>query len=134
MSKVISIHLPSLLRKMGQHNLGVLKQAAILHHCHITRVRRSRNWQIEGDVHCLAELASYLSVEQLNLTEQSALDSFTKKLSAGLTPYADYLIPLSTRLVQLIRQNPAITLNELMSLTQCSESQARTARFEADDW
>lgn len=57
-----------------------------------------------------------------------------QKLESALLQYADKLEPLDAKLIRLITDNPAITLGELMQLTQCTVTEARLARFQADSW
>ncbi|MFB2719725.1 ribosome recycling factor family protein [Shewanella xiamenensis] len=124
----ISIPLPSLIHRIGREAAKRAQAMALKHGCELKRVRRSRNWSITGQA---IAIQSYCA----ELTAQSDAAEFAfliKKIDTALLQHADKLEPLSAKLVRLINQNPAITLGELMQQTQCSISEARLARFEAE--
>lgn len=74
-----------------------------------------------------------LQAEQL-LMADGAFRYLIQKLESALLQHADKLEPLDAKLIRLITDNPAITLGELMQLTQCTVTEARLARFQADSW
>ncbi|WP_088210161.1 ribosome recycling factor family protein [Shewanella sp. Shew256] len=124
----ISIPLPSLIHRIGREAVKRAQAIAVQKGCELKRIRRSRNWSITGQAiaiqSCCAELKA-----QSDITEFAFM---IKKIDSGLLQHADKLEPLSAKLVRLINQNPAITLGELMQQTQCTMSEARLARFEAE--
>ncbi|QYJ70817.1 ribosome recycling factor family protein [Shewanella sp. FJAT-51649] len=124
----ISIPLPSLIHRIGREAVKRAQAIAVQKGCELKRIRRSRNWSITGQAiaiqSCCAELKA-----QSDITEFAFM---IKKIDSGLLQHADKLEPLGAKLVRLINQNPAITLGELMQQTQCTMSEARLARFEAE--
>lgn len=74
-----------------------------------------------------------LQAEQLLMSDGS-FRYLIQKLESALLQHADKLEPLDAKLIRLITDNPAITLGELMQLTQCTVTEARLARFQADSW
>ena len=75
----------------------------------------------------------HVQAEQL-LMADGAFRYLIQKLESALLQHADKLEPLDAKLIRLITDNPAITLGELMQLTQCTVTEARLARFQADSW
>lgn len=57
-----------------------------------------------------------------------------KKAKMLAREYQEQLEPKSAKLVRLVKQNPSITLAELMHITHCTIAEARTARFNADSF
>ncbi|WP_119967615.1 MULTISPECIES: ribosome recycling factor family protein [Shewanella] len=125
----ITISLPSLIHRIGRESVNQAKVIAVEHHCELKRVRRSRNWTLVGEA---IKVQSFNS--QLNSVSQESFAYLSKKISAALIVHADKLEPLEAKLIRLITETPSITLAELIQQTQCTEVQARTARFEADTW
>ncbi|MEZ9237439.1 ribosome recycling factor family protein [Shewanella sp. 10N.286.52.A9] len=125
----ITISLPSLIHRIGRESVNQAKVIAVEHHCELKRVRRSRNWTLVGEA---IKVQSFNS--QLNSVSQESFAYLNKKVSAALIVHADKLEPLEAKLIRLITETPSITLAELIQQTQCTEVQARTARFEADTW
>lgn len=83
---------------------------------------------------CSAHLqAESLLAKQLK-AKNGQFGYLIKKLETALLQHADKLEPLDAKLIRLITDNPAITLGELMQLTQCTITEARLARFQADSW
>ncbi|MGL5666925.1 MAG: ribosome recycling factor family protein [Shewanella sp.] len=124
----ISIPLPSLIHRIGREAVKRAQAIAVQNGCELKRVRRSRNWSITGKAIAIQSCC-------VELTAQSDIAEFAfmiKKIDSGLLQHADKLEPLGAKLVRLINQNPAITLGELMQQTQCTMSEARLARFEAE--
>lgn len=124
----ISIPLPSLIHRIGREAVKRAQAIAVQNGCELKRVRRSRNWSITGQAIAIQSCCAELKV-QSDITEFAFM---IKKIDSGLLQHADKLEPLSVKLVRLINQNPAITLGELMQQTQCTMSEARLARFEAE--
>ncbi|MFB2649390.1 ribosome recycling factor family protein [Shewanella mangrovisoli] len=124
----ISIPLPSLIHRIGREAVKRAQAIAVQKGCELKRVRRSRNWSITGQAIAIQSCC-------VELTAQSGTAEFAfmiKKIDSGLLQHADKLEPLGAKLVRLINQNLAITLGELMQQTQCTMSEARLARFEAE--
>ncbi|BDQ67625.1 ribosome recycling factor family protein [Shewanella xiamenensis] len=124
----ISIPLPSLIHRIGREAAKRAQAMALKHGCELKRVRRSRNWSITGQAIAIQSCCGELTAQ----SDAAEFAFMIKKIDSGLLQHADKLEPLSAKLVRLINQNPAITLGELMQQTQCSISEARLARFEAE--
>ncbi|MEL4281199.1 MULTISPECIES: ribosome recycling factor family protein [Shewanella] len=124
----ISIPLPSLIHRIGREAVKRAQAIAVQKGCELKRVRRSRNWSITGQAIAIQSCC----VELKALSDTAEFTFLIKKIDSGLLQHADKLEPLSAKLVRLINQNPAITLGELMQQTQCTMSEARLARFEAE--
>ncbi|GIU24492.1 ribosome recycling factor family protein [Shewanella sp. MBTL60-007] len=133
MNQEIAISLPSLIHRIGRE---VVKQAQLFakqYNCELKRVRRSRNWGLTGEAVQIQALSQHLKTQQLSAgtTEFAYL---IRKVDTALLSHADKLEPLAAKLVRLIEQDPNITLAELIHLTDCTQAEARTARFEAETW
>ncbi len=91
-----------------------------------------------GEAIKIQSCSAHLQVELLPAKQLTAKDDqfgyLIKKLETALLQHADKLEPLDAKLIRLITDNPAITLGELMQLTQCTITEARLARFQADSW
>ncbi|PWF64020.1 ribosome recycling factor [Shewanella sp. BC20] len=124
----ISIPLPSLIHRIGREAVKRAQAIAVQKGCELKRVRRSRNWIITGQAIAIQSCC----VELKALSDIAEFAFMIKKIDSGLLQHADKLEPLGAKLVRLINQNPAITLGELMQQTQCTMSEARLARFEAE--
>lgn len=107
---------------MGGENVKQLKQTAAQFQCELKRVRRSRNWQLSGKVETLDEFAQHVKGQEV--VQDSPF--FVEKVLAGIRPHQQQSMP--ERLAQLITDNPAITLAEMMEKTGCTIAQARLAR------
>ena len=123
----ITISLPSLIHRIGGDHAKRAKAIAAENRCELKRIRRSRNWQIAGEA---LNLKAFLDV--IRSQDDENLHFVIKKLENGLTKHSDKLEPLEAKLIRLVMENPNITLAELMSETNCTLIQARTARFEAE--
>ncbi|ASI94588.1 ribosome recycling factor family protein [Vibrio rotiferianus] len=123
----ITIPLPSLIHRIGGDNAKRAKAIAVEKKCELKRIRRSRNWQITGEALDLKAFLDHIRVE-----EAEPMRFMISKIEVGLTKHSDKLEPLEAKLVRLVSENPNITLAELMSETNCTIAQARTARFEAE--
>lgn len=133
MNDDISISLPSLIHRIGREAVKQAQAIATQYDCELKRVRRSRNWCIVGAAIKIQSCCAHLKAEQL-LMADGAFRYLIQKLESALLQHADKLEPLDAKLIRLITDNPAITLGELMQLTQCTVTEARLARFQADSW
>ncbi|MGI2196938.1 ribosome recycling factor family protein [Shewanella baltica] len=138
MNDDISISLPSLIHRIGREAVKQAQAIAAQYDCELKRVRRSRNWCIVGAAIKIQSCSAHLQSEPLLAQQLIANDGqfgyLIKKLESALLQHADKLEPLDAKLIRLIADNPAITLGELMQLTQCTITEARLARFQADSW
>ena len=133
MNDDITILLPSLIHRIGREAVKQAQAIATQYDCELKRVRRSRNWCIVGAAVKIQSCSAHLQAEQ-RLMADGAFRYLIQKLESALLQYADKLEPLDAKLIRLITDNPAITLGELMQLTQCTVTEARLARFQADSW
>ncbi len=133
MNDDITILLPSLIHRIGREAVKQAQAIATQYDCELKRVRRSRNWCIVGAAIKIQSCTAHLQAEQ-RLMADGAFRYLIQKLESALLQYADKLEPLDAKLIRLITDNPAITLGELMQLTQCTVTEARLARFQADSW
>lgn len=131
MNDDITILLPSLIHRIGREAVKQAQTIATQYNCELKRVRRSRNWCIVGAAIKIQSCTAHLQAEQ-RLMADGAFRYLIQKLESALLQYADKLEPLDAKLIRLITDNPAITLGELMQLTQCTVTEARLARFQAD--
>lgn len=127
--KTITTPLPSLIHRMGSDNTKKAKLVALECGCEIKRIRRSRNWQVVGDEHSFKKLS-----ERLRLSEPETMQFLIRKIDERLTTYNDKLERIEDKLKRLVIQNSSITLAELMQITNCSITEARFARFDADSF
>ncbi|WP_045458746.1 ribosome recycling factor family protein [Vibrio campbellii] len=123
----ITISLPSLIHRIGGDHAKRAKAIVAENKCELKRIRRSRNWQITGEA---LDLKAFL--DRIKAEEAEPMRFMVNKMEAGLAKHRDKLEPLEAKLIRLIMENPNITLAELMSETNCTIAQARTARFEAE--
>ena len=123
----ITISLPSLIHRIGGDHAKRAKAIAAENKCELKRIRRSRNWQIAGEALNLKAFLDCIKAE-----EAESMRFMVNKMEAGLAKHSDKLEPLEAKLIRLVMENPNITLAELMSETNCTIAQARTARFEAE--
>ncbi|EGU32809.1 ribosome recycling factor family protein [Vibrio scophthalmi] len=120
---LITIALPSLIHRIGRTSMSTARELALQYECELKRVRRSRHWQLVGEF------------AQIELFKQALIDSdvivYQFMLSKITTALVNVEPPLTLeqQLAQLILNNPTITIAELVSLTHCSEAEARVARF-----
>ncbi|WP_050910864.1 ribosome recycling factor family protein [Vibrio campbellii] len=123
----ITIPLPSFIHRIGGDHAKRAKAIAAENKCELKRIRRSRNWQITGEA---LDLKAFL--DRIKVEEAEPMRFMVNKMEAGLAKHSDKLEPLEAKLIRLVMENPNITLAELMSETNCTIAQARTARFEAE--
>ncbi|MCU8023452.1 MULTISPECIES: ribosome recycling factor family protein [unclassified Shewanella] len=133
MNDDISISLPSLIHRIGREAVKQAQAIAAQYDCELKRVRRSRNWCMVGAAIKIQSCTAHLQAEQLLMADGS-FRYLIQKLESALLQHADKLESLDAKLIRLITDNPAITLGELMQLTQCTVTEARLARFQADSW
>lgn len=126
-SNKLTISLPSLIHRIGGEHAKRAKMIAMEKKCELKRVRRSRNWMVTGDA---LDLNCFL--EHIKSEEPEVLRFVINKMEVGLAAHQDKLEPLEAKLIRLVIENPNVTLAELMAETNCSISQARTARFDAE--
>ncbi|MDG3087897.1 ribosome recycling factor family protein [Vibrio hannami] len=127
--KAITIALPSLIHRIGGEQAKRARSLAENYHCKLSRVRRSRNWQITGLAIKQSEFC-----EHIKSTEPETMAFLVRKLEEGLERHKDKLEPKEERLRRIITENPNITLNELMAMTNCSISETRKARFDNETY
>ncbi|MGL5047512.1 MAG: ribosome recycling factor family protein [Shewanella sp.] len=133
MNDNITISLPALIHRIGREAVKQAQAIATQYDCELKRVRRSRHWCMVGKALKIQSCSAHLQAEPL-LVADGAFGYLIKKLESALLQHADKLEPLDAKLIRLITDNPAMTLGELMQLTQCTMTQARLARFQADSW
>ncbi|MCL1146852.1 ribosome recycling factor family protein [Shewanella marinintestina] len=129
----ITIALPSLIHRIGREPVKLAQSVAKQWGCELKRVRRSRNWGLTGEALQVQSFTRQLKAMQLTMSK-AEFAYLIKKLDAGLLNHADKLESLEDKLARFIRQEPNITLAELIHLTGCTMTEARTARFNADAW
>ncbi|MEH0689773.1 ribosome recycling factor [Vibrio cholerae] len=132
---LVTLALPSLVQKLGREKCQNLKRLAQQHHCVLSRVRRSRHWQLVGEEGTLKALCH----ELLNSEDSSEDYAYVRQkiemlINARVAARAPAPLPLNIQLAQLIAGNPNITLTELMEKTDCTLAQARSARFQEESW
>ena len=119
MAMPVKITLSGFVRRT--ENTQVLKVDIRSTGAKLTRKGRSRNWLLEADAEQIREI--------IKLISQSGENSWlwlTKKL------YEDRPKLNSNELRKLAKQNPAMTVAQLTSLTDCSLLEARMALDEFD--
>jgi hypothetical protein len=139
MNEAITISLPSLIHRIGRDAVNRAKVIATQYHCELKRVRRSRNWGLTGEAINIQLFAGQLKAASLQAGElktgnDAEFRYLIQKIETALLGHADKLEPLAAKLVRLINETPNITLAELIHITDCTMSEARTARFDADAW
>lgn len=112
MAAVITIILPSFLRKSLK--AYALKALIRDHGCTLNRIGRSRNWQLTGTTEQLEQI-----VHDIAHSNEESWQWLVKKLSS----HVEYTTHES--LLALAKRNPNITVNELMTKSNCTLAQAR---------
>lgn len=133
MKQEITISLPSLIHRIGREAVKQAQAVAQQFNCELKRVRRSRNWGLAGEAMQIQAFNQHLKTQQLSAGTTEFVH-LIRKVDTALLSHGDKLEPLAAKLVRLIEQDPNITLAELMHLTDCTQAEARTARFEAETW
>ena len=129
MNDKITISLPSLIHRIGREEVKQAKEMALQHDCDLKRVRRSRNCAVSGEAIKIQQFSVTLKIEN-----GDKFRYLIQKITTALLDHSDKLEPLDAKLVRLITDNPNITLAELIHITDCTMTEARTARFDADSW
>ncbi len=111
---MFEIPLNSFVRRINKPDIlkAVIKNSG----ARLTRVGRSRNWKISAD---LTQVEAIL--HQAQAEEEPSWQWFITQLSQ----YKPQLTVID--LVNIIKNEPLITLNQLMAKTDCSTSDARAA-------
>lgn len=129
MNDRVTIVLRSLVRYIGREQTAQLRESAAQHGCVLQRIRRSRDWQIEGTSHQLQQFCQYCRAPNQPVHPfmiQRMQDTLAKLPNPRPTDQSEAL-------KQLVRENRAITLADLMAQTDCTLSEARTARYAVED-
>lgn len=95
----------------------------------LKRIRRSRNWELIGDIDAVTK-----TNEKLLAQKSEKFRHLKEKITQALASYEETFEPLEEKLKRLIREKPTITLSELMEKTNCTLAKARTARSEGEEW
>lgn len=132
---LVTLALPSLVQKLGREKCQSLKRLAQQHHCVLSRVRRSRHWQLVGEEGALNALCHELLSREDSCEDYAYVrQKIDTLINARVAARAPAPLPLNIQLAQLIAGNPNITLTELMEKTDCTLAQARAARFQEESW
>lgn len=123
------IPLPSFIHRIGGEQAKHAKQLAIESRCKLNRIRRSRHWQLEGD---LESVMSLLVTLRQSYAEPMAF--LIKKIDESLMSIQTEPESKTAILQRLIVVDPDITLAELMHQTDCTITEARQARFTSDSF
>ncbi|WP_295895419.1 ribosome recycling factor family protein [uncultured Vibrio sp.] len=123
----VCIALPSLIHRMGGERVKQAKMSALEYQCELKRVRRSRNWQLVGEPHALAEYRSSFSHDH-----DDPFVYLIKKLDHALSGLELDVETMEEKLEKIIKGTPNVTLAELIQMTDCTTAQARRARFDLD--
>lgn len=111
-TSIIQIILPSFLRR-------VMKAYALKAHIRelggeLNRIGRSRNWQLKANREQLEDI-----INTIESNQETSWQWVAKKLREHVT-YTTF-----ESLLQIAKNKPGITVNELMAKTDCTISQAR---------
>ena len=111
-TSIIQIILPSFLRR-------VMKAYALKAHIRelggeLNRIGRSRNWQLKANREQLEDI-----INTIESNQETSWQWVAKKLREHVT-YTTF-----ESLLQIAKNKPGITVNELMGKTDCTISQAR---------
>lgn len=121
----ISVPLPSLIHRLGGSDVAKLKTLASQHKCELKRVRRSRNWVLQGmwqDVNAFTQ-----AVPGLRLVKETYfLSKVTPVLRATKTETPQEM------LMRLLKDQPDLTVAELVDATGCELTEVRRARIESE--
>ena len=112
MSKVATITLPSFLRRIMKAYL--LKAHIRALGCQLTRIGRSRNWQLKASSEQINDVV--LLIEQSNEQSWLWLAKHLRTKNQQLT---------HETLLSIARKNQGITVNDLMAKTDCTVADAR---------
>ncbi|EGU48060.1 hypothetical protein VII00023_17524 [Vibrio ichthyoenteri ATCC 700023] len=120
---LITISLPSLIHRIGRTSVILARELALENRCELKRLRRSRHWQLSGEFTHIEQFKIALKAHD-SVSYQFILTKISSQLTMLEPPQT-----IEQQLAALIISHPAITLAELISLTHCSEAEARLARF-----
>ncbi|MGD8109289.1 ribosome recycling factor family protein [Vibrio sp. TRT 17S01] len=95
--------------------------------CELKRIRRSRNWQVTGNIESIQKWISKMKTEHFDTCQ-----FLITKVDDGLRQVKVSDEPTEAQLITLIQTTPNMTLFELMEQTSCTLAQARKARFIAE--
>ncbi|WP_428771595.1 ribosome recycling factor family protein [Vibrio sp.] len=123
----ITISFPALIHRIGGDQVKLARQQAETCGCKLKRVRRSRNWQASGNIEQFSQW-----LEQLKQLQALELSYLINRIQSQLNDKREAIQPLPERLQQMVKQNPNLTLAEMMAETGCTMAQARQARFDAE--
>lgn len=112
MKTIITVKLPSFLRRIV--NSDVLKAHIKETGCNLTRIGRSRNWQLKASVSQLQNIVLFIEYE--NEDSWIWLSTLLKK---------EYLHLSHDSLLALARRLDNVTITSLMAHTDCTLVQAR---------
>lgn len=87
--------------------------------CHLKRIRRSRHWQLSGEENQLRLFSDQLEDETLQWINK-AIEKVVPKPKVALS--------------QLLADNPAMTVGQLVLETGCSMAEARRAIDQHEDF
>ncbi|MCF6455870.1 ribosome recycling factor family protein [Pseudoalteromonas sp. MMG024] len=111
---MLEIQLNSFVRRIARAN--ELKTLIKASGANLTRKGRSRNWQLQGEWHQFALIIELAETQN----EPSWLWVITQLKSVKPKPSA-------SELIEIVRQNPTITLTQLMAKTDCTLIEGRQA-------
>jgi hypothetical protein len=109
-SKMLSIKLNNFLHRIDCK--ATMIELATQHCCSLKRIRRSKNWLLMGNQSQLVEISDKLRQKKV-LWIAEAIDKALPKPTFSLT--------------LIMKSNPAMTVNRLMTETGCTLIEARCA-------
>lgn len=109
---IIQIILPSMIRRAFK--AYALKAKIREFGGDLSRIGRSRNWQLKATTEQLETI-----IQSIEASEEESWYWVAKKLREHVT-YTTF-----DSLLQIAKNNPGITVNELMAKTDCTIAQAR---------
>ncbi|RKF19905.1 hypothetical protein DBZ36_05450 [Alginatibacterium sediminis] len=138
----ISVSLPSLVRKFG--SVADLKDKFLDFDCRLSRIRRSRNWKLTAKrEQLLIVLAAFESSNEAQIVwvlkqVRSALAELTKVEQSHLESLREYFAQhhhssetemsqqqaIMLRLKALLKQQPNLSVSQVMQHGQCTRIQA----------
>ena len=117
---MLEIQLNSFVRRVEQANelKALIKSSGAT----LSRKGRSRNWRLQGNWPQFQNI-----IEQIQLTEEPSWQWVINTLSSCKPK------PQITDLVKIVKSNPNITQQQLISQTDCTKVEARKA-FDIVEW
>ncbi len=128
-NQILTVNLPSLIHRLGRDKVNTAKGYAAESHCELKRIRRSRNWQINGNPENLRCVSNTLKV-----AHPDEMNYLVSKIEQQLAKSDKQPETTQQKLTRLLLENPDMTLTELMAETNCSISEARRVRFQVDEF